>query len=265
MLPAFELPTPLDYFAALVREDQGFPLLEATAAVALDEYPELDIQQLLGHVGVAGPQRVDHGHRPAAHGGDVAHGDHHAAVAREPGHGGHEVVEEAFDGEQQEADGTPPEPDRLEQDHLVGECGERADAERERGHVPGLHTHNVQPSAATVEITTGAQTQFRRQSNVGLSSADPEQYDLPRTVGIKLNDKDIGRALDGSLPASELASRTAPAAMLCELAASLGGGLQWALMHGAKVQRRLQHGLLFGHAHREPVLAQERSKASQSL
>lgn len=50
MLPAFELPTPLDYFAALVREDQGFPLLEATAAVALDEYPELDIQQLLGQV-----------------------------------------------------------------------------------------------------------------------------------------------------------------------------------------------------------------------
>ena len=50
MLPAFELPTPLDYFAALVREDQGFPLLEATAAVALDEYPELDIQLLLGQV-----------------------------------------------------------------------------------------------------------------------------------------------------------------------------------------------------------------------
>lgn len=50
MLPAFELPTPLGYFAALVREDQGFPLLEATAAVALDEYPELDLQQLLGQV-----------------------------------------------------------------------------------------------------------------------------------------------------------------------------------------------------------------------
>lgn len=50
MLPAFELPTPLDYFAALVREDQGFPLLEATAAVAQDEYPELDLQQLLGQV-----------------------------------------------------------------------------------------------------------------------------------------------------------------------------------------------------------------------
>ena len=50
MLPAFELPTPLGYFAALVREDRGFPLLEATAAVALDEYPELDLQQLLGQV-----------------------------------------------------------------------------------------------------------------------------------------------------------------------------------------------------------------------
>ncbi len=29
---------------------------------------------------------------------------------------------------------------------------------------------------------------------VGLSSADPEKYGLPRNVGIKLNDKDIGRA-----------------------------------------------------------------------
>ncbi len=50
MLPAFEHPTPLGYFATLVREDQGFALLEATAAVALDEYPELDLQQLLGQV-----------------------------------------------------------------------------------------------------------------------------------------------------------------------------------------------------------------------
>ena len=29
---------------------------------------------------------------------------------------------------------------------------------------------------------------------VGLSSADPENYELPRNVGIKLNDKDIARA-----------------------------------------------------------------------
>ena len=29
---------------------------------------------------------------------------------------------------------------------------------------------------------------------IGLSSADPDHYGLPRNVGIKLNDKDIGRA-----------------------------------------------------------------------
>jgi DNA topoisomerase-6 subunit A len=29
---------------------------------------------------------------------------------------------------------------------------------------------------------------------IGLSSADPDRYGLPRNVGIKLNDKDIGRA-----------------------------------------------------------------------
>ncbi len=48
-------------------------------------------------------------------------------------------------------------------------------------------------------------------------------------------DDSIGRALDGSLPESELSSRTAPAAMLCKLAASLGGGLQHALTEEALV------------------------------
>ncbi|MDE8652651.1 histidine phosphotransferase family protein [Novosphingobium album (ex Liu et al. 2023)] len=48
-------------------------------------------------------------------------------------------------------------------------------------------------------------------------------------------DGDIGRALDGSLPESELSSRTAPAAMLAQLAASLGGELQYALGEGALV------------------------------
>lgn len=43
-------PTPLDYFAALVQSDDGFPLLEAAACVAMDEYPELDVQSLLGDV-----------------------------------------------------------------------------------------------------------------------------------------------------------------------------------------------------------------------
>jgi regulator of sirC expression with transglutaminase-like and TPR domain len=41
-------PSALDYFATLVQEDDGFPLLEATAAVAMDEYPDLDVQTLLG-------------------------------------------------------------------------------------------------------------------------------------------------------------------------------------------------------------------------
>ncbi len=43
-------PSPLEYFAALVADDVGFPLLEATVAVAMDEYPELDVQQVLGDV-----------------------------------------------------------------------------------------------------------------------------------------------------------------------------------------------------------------------
>ncbi|MGY8905514.1 MAG: SirB1 family protein [Burkholderiales bacterium] len=43
-------PTPLSYFTALVQSDTSFPLLEAAAAIAQDEYPELDVQQVLGDV-----------------------------------------------------------------------------------------------------------------------------------------------------------------------------------------------------------------------
>jgi regulator of sirC expression with transglutaminase-like and TPR domain len=43
-------PTPLDYFAALVGQDESLPLLEAVAAVAMDEYPELDVQSVLDGV-----------------------------------------------------------------------------------------------------------------------------------------------------------------------------------------------------------------------
>ncbi len=43
-------PSPLDYFASLVQDDDGFPLLEATAAVAMDEYPDLDVQTVLGDI-----------------------------------------------------------------------------------------------------------------------------------------------------------------------------------------------------------------------
>ena len=46
----FEAPSALDYFRSLVRSDEHFPLLEAAASLALDEYPELDIQQVLHEV-----------------------------------------------------------------------------------------------------------------------------------------------------------------------------------------------------------------------
>jgi histidine phosphotransferase ChpT len=48
-------------------------------------------------------------------------------------------------------------------------------------------------------------------------------------------DPAIGHALDGSLPAAELSSRTAPAAMLHVLATRLGGGVQYALSDEALV------------------------------
>ena len=48
-------------------------------------------------------------------------------------------------------------------------------------------------------------------------------------------DENVGKALEGSLPQSELSSRTAPAALAHQLAESLGGGLQYALTEGALV------------------------------
>lgn len=43
-------PTPLEYFATLVADDDAFPLLEAAASLAQDEYHDLDVQQVLGDV-----------------------------------------------------------------------------------------------------------------------------------------------------------------------------------------------------------------------
>ncbi len=45
-----EIPSPLQYFASLVQSDEHFPLLEAAISVAQDEYPDLDVQQVLGDV-----------------------------------------------------------------------------------------------------------------------------------------------------------------------------------------------------------------------
>ncbi|MDP3169312.1 MAG: transglutaminase-like domain-containing protein, partial [Polaromonas sp.] len=45
-----DVPSPLQYFASLVQSDEHFPLLEAAISVAQDEYPDLDVQQVLGDV-----------------------------------------------------------------------------------------------------------------------------------------------------------------------------------------------------------------------
>jgi regulator of sirC expression with transglutaminase-like and TPR domain len=47
---SFEVPTPLAYFASLVQSDTDFPLLEAAISLAQDEYPDLDVQEVLGEV-----------------------------------------------------------------------------------------------------------------------------------------------------------------------------------------------------------------------
>jgi regulator of sirC expression with transglutaminase-like and TPR domain len=47
MFLQFEAPSPLDYFRSLVAGNDDIPLLEAAASLAQDEYPELDVQQVL--------------------------------------------------------------------------------------------------------------------------------------------------------------------------------------------------------------------------
>ena len=46
----FSAPTALEYFASLVQSDDHFPLFETAASLAQDEYPELDVAQVLGDV-----------------------------------------------------------------------------------------------------------------------------------------------------------------------------------------------------------------------
>jgi regulator of sirC expression with transglutaminase-like and TPR domain len=46
----FDAPSALDFFAALVAQDDGFPLLEAAAAIAQDDDPGLDVQGVLASV-----------------------------------------------------------------------------------------------------------------------------------------------------------------------------------------------------------------------
>lgn len=46
----FAAPTPLEYFATLVAEDDGLNLLEAAISLAQDEHPRLDVQAVLADV-----------------------------------------------------------------------------------------------------------------------------------------------------------------------------------------------------------------------
>ena len=45
-----DVPSPLQYFTSLVQSDEHFPLLEASVSLAQDDYPDLDVQQVLGDV-----------------------------------------------------------------------------------------------------------------------------------------------------------------------------------------------------------------------
>jgi len=72
--------------------------------------------------------------------------------------------------------------------------------------------------------------------DIGAELRDGTSEIVVRATGPRIAfDNDIGRALEGSLSESELSSRTAPAAMLYQLAQSLGGGLQYSLTDSALV------------------------------
>ena len=48
--PQFEVPTALEYFAALVAEDDSLSLTEAAVSIAQDEFPQLDTQAVLAEI-----------------------------------------------------------------------------------------------------------------------------------------------------------------------------------------------------------------------
>jgi regulator of sirC expression with transglutaminase-like and TPR domain len=47
---SISVPTPLEYFASLVQSDDELPLLEAAAAIAQDQYPDIDMSATLADV-----------------------------------------------------------------------------------------------------------------------------------------------------------------------------------------------------------------------
>ena len=46
----FETPTALEYFASLVADDASLSLVEAAAAIAQDDFPQLDTQAVLAEI-----------------------------------------------------------------------------------------------------------------------------------------------------------------------------------------------------------------------
>ncbi len=63
--------------------------------------------------------------------------------------------------------------------------------------------------------------------DIGAEVRDGNTEIVVRAAGQRIAfDATIGQALEGTLPAQELASRTAPAAMIQQLAASIGGHIQ---------------------------------------
>lgn len=63
--------------------------------------------------------------------------------------------------------------------------------------------------------------------DIGAEMRDGTTEIVVRAAGQRIAfDPAIGQALEGTLPAGELASRTAPAAMVQQLATSVGGGIQ---------------------------------------
>ena len=47
---SYAIPSPLEYFVALVADDDQFPLLEAAISIAQDEAPELDVEGVLADI-----------------------------------------------------------------------------------------------------------------------------------------------------------------------------------------------------------------------
>lgn len=72
--------------------------------------------------------------------------------------------------------------------------------------------------------------------DIGAELRDGTSEIVVRAAGPKIAfDPVIGRALDGQMNAGELTSRTAPAHMIQQLVAGMGGGLQFALTDDALV------------------------------